>query len=368
MKQNKKQKKNTSKTYSHIIKSERLEIAILLDKKYSQRDIAKVLNRSVSSISSEINNNSVNGAYDPIKAEAKSKKKRKDSKHQGMKVANDLDLRGYVEERLKEDWSPEEIAGRLRNVDTNIKYVSHLGVYKFIYSPYGNIKDNGLVKYLRYRKKKSKRYRKGRSKLEKLQDRVFIDSRPDDINDRVRYGDWEGDFIVSGKNGSGVLLVLHERKSRYIIIEKIMSRKTSVLNSRVKEITGGYIEFKSLTLDNDISFRRHKELSNMLSTDIYFCHPYHSWEKGAVENSNKLIRQYVPKKSDISKYEYSFIKSIEWKLNNRPRKCLNYKTPLEIMVENDRFLSNKYFNKLDNILKPLNIDIPLKLKNLKCSA
>jgi len=331
-------KTKKKKKYSHIKKAERLEIAILLNKGYGKREIARVLKRSPGTISEEIKNNSTNGTYDPVKANHKSYVKRKYSKYHGMKIAKNKQLRNYVEEKIgKKDWSPEQIAGRLKEVDVHIKYAGTKAIYKFVYSVYGR----RLEKYLRYKGDK-KRGRK-RINLAKLKDRVFIENRTETIEKRQRYGDWEGDFIVSGKKGKGALLVLYERKIRYTIIKKIMSQKTKDVNQCIKQMTGGLMCFNSLTIDNDISFQKHKELSELLGAPVYFCHPYHSWEKGGVENANKLIRQYIPKGSNISKFGDEYIKKIESKLNNRPRKCLGYKTPQEVMLENNQFKALKDF-------------------------
>lgn len=343
-----------NKKYTHIKKAERLEIAILLNKKYSYREIAGVLKRSVSSISEEIRKKSVNGIYDPIKANHKAYVKRKHSKYQGMKVASDLELRNYVEEKLEEDWSSETIAGRIKNIDTQIKSISAKGIYKFIYSAYGR----SLERFLAYNYKKGKP--NTTPKVYQLLDRVFINKRPKIIDKRGRFGDWEGDFIVSGKSGKGVLLILYERKARYTLIKKMMNRKIDGVHRIICELTGGII-INSLTLDNDIVFKKHKELSEILGIPIYFCHPYHSWEKGGVENTNKLIRRYVPKGSDISQYSDEYIQMIENKLNNRPKKCLGYKTPKEVMEENSQFKKEiKYL--LSDILKVEEI------KKAECSA
>lgn len=331
---------NKKKEFEHIKKAERLEIAILLNKGYSFRSIAKVLKRSPSSISDEIRNNSVRGKYDPHKANHKAYVKRKYSKFQGMKIENDFKLREYVEDKINQDWSPEQISGRIKEVDTHLKPVSHQAIYKFIYSPYGR----RLEEKLRYKGKKKKGGK--RPKVTQIEDRIFIDQRPENINNRQEYGNWEGDLIVSGKTGNGVLLVLHERKSRYVLIRKILSRKTSIINQVIYQLTGGLVEFKSLTLDNDISFSKHQQLSEKINAVIYFCHPYHSWEKGGVENTNGLIRQYIPKGTDISKYSDEYIQQIEDKLNHRPRKCLNFKTPHEIMLENQQFKFNILFDKI----------------------
>ncbi len=325
------------RNYKHITKTERLEIALLKGKGYSNRDIAKVLKRSPNTISLEISKNSVRGKYDPYKAQHKAYVKRKYSKYQGMKVVEDGQLRNYVEENLKTDWSPEEIAGRLKEVDRHIKYASREAIYKFVYSVYGR----SLEQHLRYKGRKRKSGR--RVKVNQLKNRVFIDERPEIIGKKQRFGDWEGDFIVSNKTGKGVLIVLYERKAMYVMIKRLMTRSCAVVNRYLKEMTGGFVCFNSLTIDNDISFRKHEELSELLGAPVYFCHPYHSWEKGGVENINKLIRQYIPKGSDISKYSDGYIREIERKLNSRPRKGLKYKTPLEVMLENNQFKTLKDF-------------------------
>jgi len=315
------------KKYKHIQKEERSKISILLSKGYSLRDISKALEKNVCSISREIKNNSVNGKYSPKKAQHKSYVKRLNSKHQGMKVAQDKELREFVDSGLENDWSPEQIAGRIREEEKHLTYASREAIYKYVYSPCGR----NLEKYLRRKGKKSR----SRGNSSSIKNRTFIEERPIEANERAEYGHWEGDLIVSGKNGKGVLLVLHERKSRYPIIEKINSRKTDVINQRIYERTGILVCFKSLTLDNDISFSKHKELSLMLGCPIFFCHPYHSWEKGGVENTNGLIRQYVKKGTDISKYSVKYIKEVESKLQNRPRKCLGFKTPIEVMEQHN---------------------------------
>lgn len=333
--------------YKHLNSAERKEISFLLEKGYGPRNIAKIMGRGKSSIAKEVKENSTNGTYDPKKAQHKAYVKRKYSKYQGMKVVRDIGLRNYVEENIKRDWSPDEIAGRLRYVDKNIKYASRQAVYKFIYSVYGR----PLERYLRYKGRKRKGGKK--QKADQLPNRIFIEKRPKIVLNRGRYGDWEGDLIVSGKQGKGVLLVLHERKSRYPLIEKIDSRKTDVINRKIYQMTGIFVCFRSLTIDNDISFTKHEQLSVALGAPIYFCHQYHAWEKGGVENTNKLIRQYVPKGSDISGFNEEYIKEVETKLQNRPRKCLRYKTPLEVMLENKQFKTLRDFGIINKQKTPV---------------
>jgi len=315
------------KKYKHIQKVERKEIAHLKKKGKNIRDIAGILGRGIGTVCDEINRNAVKKTYDPEKANHKAYVRRKYAKYQGMKIVGNDGLREYVEEKVKEDWSPEIIAGRIKFVDTHIPYGSFRCVYKFIKSPYGR----KLEQHLWYKGRKWSI--KKRPKVTELKNRIFIDKRPKYVEKRRDIGDWEGDFIVSGKEGKGVLLVLVERVSRYVTIVKLPNRDNDLVNKTIHSLIGGGIFFNSITLDNDIAFSKHEELSRLTGAYVYFCHPYHSWEKGSVENMNKMIRRYIPKSSDISSYTDEFIKEIETKLNNRPRKILNFKTPQEILDE-----------------------------------
>lgn len=340
-----------SKKAAHFTGANRDEIGFLLMKGYSHRSIAAMLGKTHRAVDYEIRKNATNGVYDPEKAKLKAYAARKYSKYQGMKVREDEALENYVHEKMALDWSPEEISGRIRYVERRIKYASAKAIYKYVYSIYGRL----LERFLRYRGKHRKSGNDAKSSG--IKDRLFISERPKIIEKRRRFGDWEGDFIVSGKNGSGALLVLAERKTRYVIIRKLMGRDTHTVNAAIQEMTGGMLYVNSLTLDNDISFRRHKELSRMLNAPVFFCQPYHSWEKGSVENMNKWIRQYVPKRSDISKLTDEYIRFIEDRLNGRPRKCLKFRTPSEVMRRNHQFkaevrvMLNTFANKKSRLAK-----------------
>lgn len=317
--------KQSQQGWRHVTKEERKEIGLYLEKGYSQADIARILRRSPSTISDELKRK-VRGVYDPLKANLKAYGKRKYAKYQGMKVEEHADLRQYVEEKLKLDWSPEQIAGRMRVVNTHLPRVSTDGIYKFIHSCYGG----PLVRFLRYR---GKAYKKsGAAFAAPLNGRTFIDQRPKSIEKRVRFGHWEADFIVSGKNGMGALLVFVERKSRYVFIFKLLNRKVAAINTVLGKLLGAQLVVKSLTIDNDICFRHHSQMSQIIGAPIFFCHPYHSWEKGSVENMNKWIRQYVKKGSNLSAYSETYLAFVENRLNDRPRKCLKFRTPREVVV------------------------------------
>lgn len=307
----------------HLKLSDRYEIKILLNKKYSFRQIAKALDRSVSTISDEIKRNSKeNGSYDPELAQQKTYTRRRNASFKGKKIVKNNNLRSFVEDGLINGQTPEAISGRLKNQEKNLPYAGKNTVYRFQQSEYGKI--------LGIKKKKKKR-KFGYKSKKKLKDRKFIEKRPKIANLRQRVGDVEGDFIVSGRNGKGILLVVIDRKLRIVFLEIINKITIKNVHKSFLRIKKRFPEMKTLTLDNDILFKKHLELEKFLNLNIYFCNPYHSWEKGTVENVNKHIRQYIPKGKDISKYSIKFIAELEKTLNNRYMKCLNYKTPFEAL-------------------------------------
>lgn len=313
------------KKYEHITRYERLEIGILFRKKYSVREIAVELGRSPSSISREIRINSVRGVYSGKKAHHKSYVRRKYAKYQAMRIIQDMKLREYIDTHLRLAWSPEQIAGRLA-YEAGFEPVSAPTIYKYIRSPHGRQLEYELSLA------KNKRTRKSQRKITTLGDRIFIDKRPQAANVRAQYGHWEGDFIVGGKKYPKTsLLVLHERVSRYTYIRKISARTAKQVEDTLAEAVSKLGPFKSLTLDNDIAFRRHLDLSKSLNAPIYFCQPYHSWEKGGVENANRLIRRFVPKGCNIARFTYKDIAYIENWINTVPRQILGFKTATEVM-------------------------------------
>jgi len=311
--------------YTHLTKTDRLELSILKRKGYAPAEIAAELGRHVSTIYRELKRNQVKGIYTGAKADHKAYVRRKYARYQAMCIVSDMKLREYIETKLLvDDWSPEQIAGRLAQ-EAGLAKVSAPTIYKYIRSPYG--------RQLEYELELAKRKRKARhqQKVTALVDRIFIDQRPEAANVRAQYGHWEGDFIVSGKQyGTVSLLVLHERVSRFTYIRKINARTAQEVEDVLAEATRKLGPFKSLTLDNDIAFRRHLELSEQVGAPIFFCWPYHSWEKGGVENVNRLIRRYVPKGCDISVYTDEDIERFESIINGKPRKILDYQTAREL--------------------------------------
>src|SRR3989344_8179556 len=311
------------KEFKHFDFSERQKIEKFLKKEKSLRWIAWALDRSVSSISNEIKNNSVSGIYDAKKAEHKAYVKRQESKRDCLKVAMDPELKKYVILNIKDDQSPDGISGRLKNIEKGIKYASGKAIYKFIKSPHGRQIEQHL--FSQAVKKKSG---KKRGVSVSIDGRTFIEKRPKRVLKRMEFGHFEGDFIESGKDGRGSLLVLVERKTRYPFLAYLEDRSNKNVNCLIEELLRD-IPIKSLTIDNDISFQKHEELSEILNTTIYFCHPQSPHEKGTVENRNKAIRRYVKKRSDLSSFTLEHFKMVETKLRTRFMKCLNFKTPQE---------------------------------------
>jgi len=233
------------------------------------------------------------------------------------------ELRKFVEQNLLDGQSPEAISGRIKYHEKDLPNISKNTIYRFLRSPYGKI--IGL-------KLKKRKYHKKRPKVTQLENRVFIDKRPKIIEKRKRVGDLEIDFIVSGRGGKGVLLVAVDRKLRVVFLEPILKVMVDNIHEACQRIKKRFPELKSLTLDNDLLFQAHKTLEKLLDVPIYFCHPYHSWEKGSIENRNKIIRQFIPKGSDLSQYDKYEIKAIEDYLNDRYMKCLKYATPREKLI------------------------------------
>lgn len=283
------------------------------------------MQRSISTLSEEWNRNKVHGSYDPRKAQNKAYVRRRNSKYQGMKVVSNNQVRNFIESALLTGQSPENIAGRLRK-EAVLPPVSKNSIYRFLQSPYGR-----QLSY--YRSQTKRKRRRARKKYTTLPERTFIDHRPQHINDRQSIGDVEADFIVSGKQGKGILLVVVDRKSRASFLEKITVVSIDNVHKAFLAIQHRFLELTTITTDNDLLFRRYPELEKLLSVKIFFCHPYHSWEKGTVENTNGYIRRDIPKGSNISRYSKHFIRTIEDKLNNRFMKCLDYATPSEVLTK-----------------------------------
>lgn len=244
-----------------------------------------------------------------------------------MKIVENPALRKRVEELLLEGRSPEAIAGRITCKERHLPSISGDSIERFLKSVHGR-----KIESARHAQKTKRKWRKKRKKVTQLTDRKFIDVRPSIIDTRGRVGDAEADFIVSGRDGRGILLTVADRKLRTSFIEQILIVTIKETEKACLRIKKRYPEWRTMTTDNDLLWQHHLRLEKLLGITIYFCHPYHSWEKGTIEHTNGEIRTDIPKGSDISKYTKRDIQKIETRLNDRFMECLDYATPAEVLL------------------------------------
>lgn len=309
-------------SYSHFNRTERLDLSILLKKGHSLRDIGRALKKDPSSVSREIKKNSVNGEYDPQKANHKAYVKRKYSKYQGMKVVENQEIEGYINEKIKLDWSPEAVAGRLP-IDSGGKLsIHHTSIYKYLYTVYGQ----HLCQYLQYKRYKPKKRNGIKSAKEIIKDRVFINQRPEIINQRVRCGDFELDTLGTPRSSKETIAGGADRTSLYFLGKKIARLKETM--PALKKLLQPH-DILSVTMDNGPENANYK----MLGIPAFFCHPYSAWEKPIIENSFRRLRRYIPKKASLSRYSNEKISDIIDRMNNIPRKRLGWKTPKEVFFQ-----------------------------------
>lgn len=323
-------------SYTHLTEQERYVISHLRTT-FSIREIARRLNRHHSTISRELKRAKSRHPYtvywydwtQPLALE-KSRRPRHFRRQSNSRLVK------YVEARLRKQWSPEEISSRL-SVDypnnENMR-VSHETIYRWVYLDATVAGD--LYLNLRRRRKKrrrQKRYGKGH----RFAGRKCITQRPLIVDDRQRYGDWEGDTI-EGKKSSGYIATVVERKSRYLLANKLESKMAATLTAQgIKSFRSIPRKMrKTLTVDNGSEFAQFKEYEEKTGLDIYFAKPYSPWQRGANENTNGLLRQYFPKGSDFKKVTEEDVRQAVERLNNRPRKCLKYRTPNEVFWKSAR--------------------------------
>lgn len=290
------------------------------------------MGRSVSTISDEIKRNTIHDCYNPKKAHAKAKVRRKAARYQGMRIVGNTNLQNFIDKALMQRQSPEVIAGRLKaGLEPGLPYTSRDTIETYIRSVHGRRIEYQLKLLKANDKRKNKRKRP--TALPSGDVKVWIDDRPAVIANRERVGDIELDFIVSGKTGSGYVLTAADRKLRIGFMRRILPVTVGNVLKALQSIQKVFPELQSITTDNDLLFRYFKQLEKALGVPFYFCDPYSSWQKGGVENYNGQARKYIKKGSDISQYGEVYIHMVETKLNNRYIKVLGYKTPAEALEE-----------------------------------
>lgn len=317
--------KNLKNKKKHLSDEERFCIEKMLKIGESFADIGRALGRGRSTISEEVKANGGRKKYEAEKAMRKAYWKQYRKKKDCNKVACDGHLTKFVEKKLEAGWSPGSISSRLE-IQSGLQYASEKSIRKFIK------RRSGLERFLFWHRNDHKGGLKRKTGTYLSDpDRKFIEQRP--IWALFEYGHWEVDFIVS-KFNSSVLLVCVEKWSKLFKLLILPNRSNDSVNRAIAELLSKY-KVKSLTLDNDIAFGKWKKLEEMIGTKIYFCHPYHSWEKGLVENSNKWLREFIPKKTDLKSISSGFLNGIEMYFNHKPRECLNGRTAFEVMMEKE---------------------------------
>lgn len=307
------------KNYSQLTQGLRYQIEILKKAGKNQKDIAALVNVSGSTICRELQRNTGKRGYRPKQAQRTAETRRKLAV-KPLKMT--LAVIALIEAKLRINWSPEQISGWLK-VEQGL-LISHERIYQYIWAD----KLNGgfLYKTLRHSGKRRKQYG-SKDKRGQIRNRVSIDDRPLIVSEKTRLGDWEIDTVI-GKNHQGALVTIVDRVSKFTLIKKVASKHADIVAEATITLLRPYLDRAlTITADNGKEFAGHEKIKAALDADVYFAHPYSSWERGLNENTNGLIRQYFTKGSSFENITDKDVDEAMEKLNHRPRKTLNYKTP-----------------------------------------
>lgn len=314
------------KGYHHMTQEIRSQIYALKSTGIALRKIGRIVGYDASAISREIKRNTGGRGYRYKQADAMAKERRTKASRTPKKLTPELV--SIIEDRLQEDWSPDQIAGRLK--EQGRTSISHELIYQHIWKD----KRTGgtLYKHLRHHGKKYNKRSSGKAGRGCIPNRVDIDERPAIVEVKSRIGDWEGDTIIGAKH-QGAIVSYVDRCSKFTVLKKI-DRKTAdlVAMATIEQFRQKSLPVRTITYDNGKEFSDHGEISKALNINCYFAKPYHSWERGLNEHTNGLVRQYLPKSTDFTQVSDQTVQGIAERLNHRPRKSLHYKTPMEVML------------------------------------
>lgn len=315
------------KPYKHLSLREREKLFGWRKEGLSLREVARRLGRDVSTLSRELKRNAPpirKGYYLPAKAQVRANKRNTLSRTRAR--LKRPEIRRYVLRKLRQDLSPEQIAGRLSTEKPGLG-ISHEAIYQFIYAEARNL----IPLLARSHRKRLRRWHTKKHRKSHIPQRVPITQRPGIVEERRQFGHWEADTVIS-RLSKPALLVMVERKSRYVRLallpQKSAGATRTAINRRLSRLPDGLR--RTITYDNGSENVEHLKVNETVGTKSYFCLPFHSWEKGTVENTAGLVRRYFPKKTDFATISPEQVHRVEWRLNNRPRKCLNFRTPLEV--------------------------------------
>lgn len=311
------------KGYHHLTQETRCQISILKEIGKSRSSIGEILNIPRSTIGRELDRNKGLSGYNHNQAHKKAQERRSKMPHPNKKMT--IPMIAVVEEKLSLQWSPVQISGWLKKHEE--KHISHETIYKYVKED--KKRGGRLHKEFRHRGKKYNKRSKGTAGRGCIPGRIDIDQRPAIVEEKIRLGDWELDTIV-GTGQSGVIVSMVDRASKLTKLYKLDHRTAEevgeALINRLSPIRPFVL---TLTADNGKEFANHKKVSIELEAEFYFAKPYHSWERGLNEHTNGLVRQYFPKEKRFDEISLEDIERVETLLNNRPRKILNFETPLE---------------------------------------
>lgn len=299
--------------------------------KMSLREIAKIMKRTHSVLSKELRK-TCDGSREKYRADiAQGKYENRQHKQRKGKLEKYPLLKEYVEEKIKKDWSPEQIAGRLKANQADV-LISHESIYYYVYVKAEKYKK--LHTHLRTNRLKRKQRGKRNGKKTLILHRKSIHERPEVVREKTRYGDWESDTVEFSKmKNNPFLSVQFERKSKLVRMRKMIKKTAEETNNALINTIESvpFQMVKTITFDNGSEGSKHYQIAQNYGIETYFCDPFCSWQKGGVENTNRLIRQYLPRKINLNNLTDYDIYLIQEKLNNRPRKSLNYQTPNEVI-------------------------------------
>ena len=320
-------KRHTSMSYQQLSQQERYTITALLKTGISLTEVAQAIGRHKSTISRELRRNiRPSGYYAASVAHSYATARRKRTRR-GTNFTKDQWR--IVLNLIRQDFSPEQVSNIIK---TYFDFtISHETIYQYIL--YDKKKGGSIYKHLRIvPKRRRKRYNSHDSRG-RLAGKRMIQDRPSEINSRSTIGHWEGDTVI-GSDRHHCIVTLVERKTGFVIIKKVRARTVEEVNKAcIAAIREHIMNFISITFDNGTEFHGYKQLEELFPITCYFANPYHSWERGTNENTNGLIRQYIPKKSCMKNINQAKCDSIAYKLNSRPRKRLGYKTPYEVYYD-----------------------------------
>lgn len=317
------------KKYSQLTEVQRYQIEALKKAKKDQQEIAVILGVSPSTISRELKRNTGQRGYRPKQAHIKALTRREEA-CKVIKMTTEVVT--LIEAKIRLDWSPEQVSGWL-NEEQAIS-ISHERIYQHVWAD--KRQEGTLYKHLRHSHKKRKKQYGSKDKRGQIRNRVSIDERPEIVEQKTRIGDWEIDTVI-GQNHQGALVTIVDRVSKFTLIKKVDSKHAEVVTEATITLLKPYLD-KTLTItaDNGKEFAGHESMTEQLNAAVYFAHPYHSWERGLNENTNGLIRQYFTKGSSFENITDEQVEEVMNKLNHRPRKTLNYKTPNAVFFGNTK--------------------------------